>query len=134
MDRPLARRKRIQRSGGAPLQHECWECGERFATEHGLAVHAGKEHKYEVEPDNEQAERRAPTCGRSRYMTDIEHRATGCPDCKAACARYNAEWRARNRQRDIPSRVHGTPGGYTNWGCRLGCCTTAYAQARGRAA
>lgn len=63
-------------------------------------------------------------CGRTRYVQDPEH-GRNCPVCKAACARYNREWREANRQRPVPEHLHGRPGTKSNWGCPCEACDVA---------
>lgn len=74
----------------------------------------------------------APKCGRSRYMEDPEH-GRNCPDCKAECARYNAEWRERVRDLPIPEHLHGRPGTYNNRKCRCDRCIAAHKAMRSKA-
>ncbi len=68
-------------------------------------------------------------CGRSRYVQDPEH-GRNCPDCKAACASYNADWRQRVRDLPIPEHLHGRPGTYTNRKCRCDRCVAAHKEMR----
>lgn len=65
-----------------------------------------------------------PECNRSRYVQDPEH-GRNCPACKADCARYNREWRERNRDRPVPEHLHGRPGTKSNWGCQCEPCDEA---------
>ena len=66
----------------------------------------------------------APECNRGRYMADPEH-GRNCPACKAACARYNAEWKERNRSRPVPEHLHGRPTTKQNYGCPCEPCEIA---------
>jgi hypothetical protein len=56
-----------------------------------------------------------------------------CFTCRIKHANRYAADRAQREARPTPDSVHGTRGGYTNWGCRCVDCThaqTTYCHAR----
>lgn len=69
--------------------------------------------------------------------TDLEHgtrvgyqRGCKCADCKAAAARYLANWRASKTGLPEGDPRHGTVNGYENYGCRCALCAEARRVAR----
>lgn len=49
-----------------------------------------------------------------------------CDLCKAANSQRQLLERHRRKDKPIPDRVHGTPGGYGNWSCRCKDCSFAH--------
>lgn len=49
-----------------------------------------------------------------------------CDLCKAANARYQKDYRARNAKLNVPMQVHGTVNGYENFLCRCPACKRAH--------
>lgn len=61
--------------------------------------------------------------GREHGASSYSKRGCRCDTCREANRVRGVTWRQKVRGGPIPDHVHGTYGGYTNWGCRCVSCS-----------
>lgn len=107
---------------------------ERAASELGLGIDHARKLMVRLKLSDQFHENRLPKRCSSNHECGIERGATGRRSCRECIRLENTVSRARRFQDGLPANDprHGTPNGYTNYGCRCEPCRAAGSEANKR--